>query len=331
MHHPVLAAAAIGLSSLAYTGCQTEEAAAPHQVAFSSFANSEWSAPVNLGPPINSLAGEQNAFLAKDGLTLYFSSDRTGNGAQGSLDIWVSERATRDEAWGAPENVTALNSPGGDLAPNVSADGHLVFFTSNRPGSIPVSSNPGAALSVDVWMSRRTNVHDPHAWEVPVRLGPGVNTASSDQAPMYLQNAEAGATNLYFNRGLLQANLGDIYSAVVTRRGEVLGDAAPVRELNSPANEAAAMIRHDGREIFFWSVRPGSVGPQDLWTSTREEADDPWSGPELATRLNSAANDFTPNLSFDGQTMIFSSNRPAPTLETGGNDLWISTRTPSGE
>lgn len=77
------------------------------------------SEPFNLGAPINSTGSDQNAFLTKDGLTLYFSSDRAVAGAKGGLDIWVSQRATTADAWGTPQNVEALNTSSGDLAPNL--------------------------------------------------------------------------------------------------------------------------------------------------------------------------------------------------------------------
>jgi hypothetical protein len=323
MRHTTLAAIALGLISLAYVGCRSEPPTASNQVALGSFANSEWSPPINLGLPINSAASDQNAFLTKDGLTLYFSSDRTDEGAKGSLDIWVSQRRTTADAWGTPQNL-GINTPAAELAPNLSVDGHLLFFTSNRPGSTPMS--PGGAASIDIWMSRRTNTHDPFGWGPPLRLGPGVNTPSSDQAPMYLQNAEEGPTNLYFNRGLLAAGQGDIYSAAITRDGETRGEAVPVAELNSSANDAAVSIRHDGKEIFFWSNR---LGTQDLFTSTRQNTHHPWSAPtRLDAPLNTAtSNELTPSLSFDGTTLIFASNRMP---STGGNDLWITTRERGG-
>src|SRR6266568_6938712 len=60
----------------------------------SSFANSEWSAPVNLGAAINTAAIEANPTLSPDELSLYFQSDRP-NGL-GGTDIWVSHRACPD-------------------------------------------------------------------------------------------------------------------------------------------------------------------------------------------------------------------------------------------
>src|SRR6266566_4607636 len=68
--------------------CATEPNPAGPKLQAMSFAKSEWSEPVNLGPVVNSAAGEQNAMLSPDELSLYFSSNRAG-----SLDIWVARRA----------------------------------------------------------------------------------------------------------------------------------------------------------------------------------------------------------------------------------------------
>ena len=77
----------------------------------------------------------------------------------------------------------------------------------------------------------------------------------------------------------------------------------------------------------FWSRRGGGLGGNDLWVSTRQTIHDSWSPPVNAgTALNSGLDDVTPSLSFDGRTLIFASNRPG----LGGNDLYMSTRTPSG-
>jgi outer membrane protein OmpA-like peptidoglycan-associated protein/tetratricopeptide (TPR) repeat protein len=47
----------------------------------------EWTAPINLGPPVNSAFRELGFFLTADGQTGYFSSDRTAEG-RGGLDIY---------------------------------------------------------------------------------------------------------------------------------------------------------------------------------------------------------------------------------------------------
>ncbi|HUF27841.1 MAG TPA: hypothetical protein VMM18_12775 [Gemmatimonadaceae bacterium] len=49
-----------------------------------------WSAPVNMGPVINTAHDESRASLSFDGTTLYFISDRPGG--SGNLDIWMTTR-----------------------------------------------------------------------------------------------------------------------------------------------------------------------------------------------------------------------------------------------
>src|SRR5437899_4877507 len=87
-----------------------------------SFANSEWSAPVNLGSTINTTFNEQGPNLSKDGLSLYFGSDRPGG--LGSFDLWVARRACSDCPWETPENLgPVVNTAASETGPGQSIDG----------------------------------------------------------------------------------------------------------------------------------------------------------------------------------------------------------------
>ena len=109
--------------------------------------------------------------------------------------------------------------------------------------------------------------------------------------------------------------------------------AAPKLQTMSFANsewfEPVNLGPADGRELLFWSPRAGGPGGNDLWMSTRQTIHDSCSPPVNAgTALNSVFDDVTPSLSWDGRTLSFASNRPGG---SGGNDLYMSTRTPSGQ
>jgi len=130
--------------------------------------------------------------------------------------------------------------------------------------------------------------------------------------------------NFYFGRAPVTGVGFSMYVAPLTRDGKARGPAVLVPEL-SPGT--GATVRTDGREVVFLSARPGGLGLQDLWVSTRRSVHDPWSTPENLTALNSTAMDRHPSFSSNARTLIFASNRPGG---FGGDDIWMSTRTPSG-
>ncbi|HEY3221563.1 MAG TPA: hypothetical protein VGJ80_12595 [Gemmatimonadales bacterium] len=277
---------------------------------------SSWSDPANLGATVNTTFNEQGPTLSNDELSLYFGSDRPGG--IGGFDIWVSHRACKDCAWETPVNVgPGVNTSSDETGPGLSIDGHLLFFRSTRPGG------PGLG---DVYLAKRTNPKDDFGWGEPVALGPGVNTPAAEAGAEYLQSAEDGAANLYFNRAPA-GGTADLYSAAITRDGETLGAAVVISELSDPVfTDQGPTLRSDGREIFFFSTRPGGVGGADLWTSTRRSVHDPWTPPvNVGAPLNSPAAEQQPSLSSGGLTLLFASSRGGG---FGGTDLWMSTRAP---
>jgi len=314
-----IAALASVISLTLLVACESTSHPVAPKLQAMSFANSEWSAPVNLGATINTAANEQGPTLSSDGLSLYFGSDRAGG--SGSFDIWVSRRACADCPWEPPVNLGAVvNTAASETGPGLSIDGHMLFFTSTRPG--------GQGLS-DLYLSHRANPTDDLGWGPPVGLGPDVNTAASEAGAEYLQSAEDGAANLYFNRAP-PGQTADIYYATIAPDGETLGPVTLVTELSDPtATDQGVTLRTDGREVFFFSTRPGGSGGNDLWTSTRRSVHDPWSTPvNLGTPINSTLADQQPGLSTDGRTLVFASSRSG---SFGGTDIWMITRTPSGQ
>ena len=280
---------------------------------------SPWSEPVNLGAPVNTDAIDFNPTLSPDERSLYFASNRTGG--LGGIDIWVAQRVCVDCPWQAPVNLgPVINSAAGDNGPSLSVDGHLLFFSSNRPGG--QGGN-------DIYVSRRADPNDDFAWAAPTSLGPDVNTPGAEAGPDYLTSVEDGSADLYFNR-LPMGGTTDIYRVPVTRDGETSGPAELVAELSIlGANDQAPTVRTDGREILFFSDRAGTLGLNDLWVSTRRSIHDAWSPPmNLGAPMNTVANDQQPSLASNARTLVFVSTRPGG---LGGFDIWMSTRTPSGQ
>ena len=313
-------ATTVSLASLGLLlACDSQSHPAAPRLQAMSFANSDWSAPVNLGAMINSTFLDAQPNLSKDGLSLYFTSTRPVGG-QGGNDLWVARRGCEDCPWEAPVNLGAvINTSGVEAGSDLSADGHLLFFHSNRPGSLGGN---------DIYVSRRADPNEDFGWGPPEALGPDVNTTADENAPTYLQSAEDGSANLYFTRGDATTQAQELYVAAITRDGETRSPAVLAVELNSIANDAAPTVRADGRELLFHSPRSGTLGFADLWVSTRQSVHEPWSTPvNLGAPLNTTAFDLQPSLSHDGRTLVWASDRPG---SIGGLDIWMSTRTPSG-
>ena len=93
--------------------------------------NGTWTKPMNLGPEINTGEfTETTPFLAPDGVTLYFSSDRKGG--QGSNDIYYSKRIDKSwKRWSRPVNLgAAINTDGYDAYYTISALGDYAYMIS---------------------------------------------------------------------------------------------------------------------------------------------------------------------------------------------------------
>jgi Tol biopolymer transport system component len=108
-------------------------------VATRATPNDEWGEPVNLGPPVNTTAGEYYPCLSPDGLLLFFSdfdnlSYRIRPGGYGRSDIWMTRRKSIVDPWEEPVNLgPGISTIAYDCQPRLSPDGTVLYFTSSRP------------------------------------------------------------------------------------------------------------------------------------------------------------------------------------------------------
>ncbi|RMG79918.1 MAG: hypothetical protein D6714_15560 [Bacteroidetes bacterium] len=99
---------------------------------WSRYENGEWSAPRNFGPPVNSAFDEVTPFLARDGQTLFFSSNNARR-SMGGLDILFTRFDERLHTWSPPQNPgQPLNSANDDAWFRLFGDGGRACFASNR-------------------------------------------------------------------------------------------------------------------------------------------------------------------------------------------------------
>lgn len=256
-----------------------------------------WSKPVNLNAivlsngtvcsaVVNSPFNDNHPTISKDGLSLIFESNRPGpdkNGQKGlgGPDLWLAKRDSLDDCWHAPVNLGAVvNSGVMDGSPNLTTDGHWLYFHSDRPtwltaDGVVVPSCGG----VDLYVSHRQDAGDDFGWQNPINLGCMINTPGFDQAgPLHFEDDATGIHFLYFTQKPLGASgvLFDIYVstcnadlATCNTQG-LWGPGTLVNALSSPFRDTRTAIRRrDGLEMILSTGRPGSEGSEDLWVSTR--------------------------------------------------------------
>ncbi|MEX2379497.1 MAG: OmpA family protein [Vicingaceae bacterium] len=91
----------------------------------------QWSAPINLGPEINTSGDEMFPYVRSNG-DLYFASN--GHIGMGGLDIYVA-RNKGEGQWGEVDNMKApINSSANDFALIFDGENNRGYFTSGREG-----------------------------------------------------------------------------------------------------------------------------------------------------------------------------------------------------
>lgn len=219
--------------------------------------------------------------------------------------------------WGAPVNAESipgtsseLNTAFNDGCPIQSPDGLSLYMASNRPGGYG---------GQDIWVARRDSTDDP--WGAPENLGPTINSSANDFCPLPVP----GHGLFFVSERVIAGSCGsgDIY---FTRFKNGAWDEPQNLgcEINSVAGEASPSYFEDesGHAIlYFSSQRAGGFAEggsdSDIYFSIDF-------GPaQLAPGVNTAADDFRPNVRKDGREIVFDSNRAGG---YGGQDIWTSTR-----
>jgi hypothetical protein len=338
---PTTCLPASSLLTLILTGCGADGGMVAPATRFltreAPVTSSTWSTPVPLTTINSSVAVDQQPALSKDGLSLYFASNRTDNPAvTGDQNIWVAQRPCSDNtavqcAWGSPAKLgEGVNGPSLDASPALSRDEHWLFFASQRRGDAPRwigDSCTRAPCDRDLWVSYREDVHSDAGWQPAMNLGPPVNTNGEEVAPSYFQNEDSGLPQLFFNDGVVNAmtgilGLGDIYVSELTPDGTWIG-RSQIDETNTPCSDQRPSVSHDGRQLYFHSTRSligaGCVAAAQIFVATRQDVSDPWSSPVLVP---------TPIADLPAiHPFIHSHGNIETLLLVRGGDIWMSQRT----
>jgi Tol biopolymer transport system component len=239
--------------------------------------------------------------ISPDGRTaLWFSRNRPGGA--GGYDIWVSRRAGTD--W-SPATPAPFNTPARDFDPAFSADGHAIYFCSDRPGGLGGD---------DLY---RVSFVDGNFGAVE-HLGAEVNSPGNEWAPM---SSPDGRTLLFSSDGRGGAGRMDLF--VATKRGDRFMDSRALPgAINSAEDEFDATFLDDGVTIVFTRAPDLRKDDVRLFQASRTQAEyDRGSG--LPASVNTPGGDaYAPMLDWSGKSRLtFTTRRPVDS--PNGVDVYL--------
>ena len=218
----------------------------------------EWQKAVNAGYPLNTPQNEGAQSLSSDGTYMYFTACERPGGL-GSCDIFFS--AFNNGKWSLPYNLgNPVNTSKWESQPSISANGRMLFFSSNRPGG---------EGGKDLWYSVK---NEKGKWTDPVNLGKTINTAGDEMSPFIHFD---GRTLYFSSDGQIGMGGFDIYK---TRMQEDTTWSEP-QDLGYPINtyndETGLIIESEGQKAYFSSKRDTQNGKNiysfNLYESVRPD------------------------------------------------------------
>ena len=215
-----------------FTARKGNHASFDENIYVSRKVNGHWLVPQGISNLINTSENEGTSSINADGRVLVFTRCGSPEG-QGSCDLFITER--EGNFWTQPRPLREVNSPYWDSHPSLSADGRRIFFTSARPGG---------QGRMDIWMAEKDSNE---VWQVPVNLGPEINTPFDEETPFIHAN---GQTLYFASDGHPGFGKIDLFATSVKgsswTKPRNLG-----RAINSNANESGLFITASGKTGMF--------------------------------------------------------------------------------
>ena len=239
---------------------------------------------------------ERDPYLARDGLTLYFS-----RGVTGTYDIVRATRAAPGARFDDIQIVTELASTVGDNRLSLTGDGLVGYFASARTGSV----------GTDVWRTTRATSTAPFTAPDQTYLA-AVNGTGNDLDPF----VSPDDLRLYVSPGSPQQ-----YIAVARRDDATVPFQPPtmVEGVTIAIKNADPALTDDERVIVFTA---GDIeAGLDLYVAVRPERDLPFSGVTVLGISEPDVADSDPVLSANGCELFFASARAGG---AGALDLWAA-------
>lgn len=232
-----------------------------------------------------------------------------GTGSQAAAD-------PPQAGWEQAAPVAAVNDPvAADGCPIEAPDGKSLYFASVRDGG-----------DNDIWVATRPSIGG--EFGDPTMLPAPVNSEAQDFCPTPLSGgallfvSTRGGTDGY---GTAACGQGDIYLTHRTTNGWAdprnLGCAPNGPNFAGMEYGPSLVTTPVGTRLYYSSGDPVGGGTQDIYVS-KVGFGLQFGAPTPVVDLNTASDDFMPNVSSNGREIVFASSRPGG---LGASDIYTST------
>ncbi len=207
--------------------------------------NDKWTKPAGI-KTINTNEHDAAIALSPDGQQLFIYRD---NGDDHG-DIYISY--LQGNEWTPPVKVRGtVNSYSWEGSCSMTADGHYLYFSSERGGGYGGRDIYRATLQAD------------STWGHVVNLGDSINTALDDDAPFIHPD---GVTLFYSSKGKNSMGGYDIFQAHMNPIDSTFG--SPVNlgyPINTPDDDIYYVLSADGKRGYYASGKKGGQGLKDIY------------------------------------------------------------------
>ena len=220
---------------------------------FSEKKNGQFGAGKPLDAPFNNARGEGSPTINITNDLIIFAKLMPTNvkgHSYNNYDLYFSELI--DGYWTDPQSLGAnINRPDSwESQPSLSSDGKVLFFASDRPGSIGGS---------DIWFSQRNS---DGSWRKPVNLGPVVNTERDERSPFLHTDSKT----LYFSSDGHDCIGGqDIFYSKLDEKGQWTIPTNIGYPINSEGDDVNFFVSLDGKTGYFCSRKLGGGESVSDW------------------------------------------------------------------
>ncbi|MFN3404029.1 MAG: OmpA family protein [Cytophagaceae bacterium] len=209
----------------------------------------KWSAPQNIGKPINTDLHDASIAISPDGSQIFvYTDDNAG-------DILMSK--FEGGKWSKPLDLGKnVNTKHAEKSISMTADGNTIYFTSNREGGMG---------GLDIYMSKKDKKGK---WGEAKNLGKPINTEYDDDAPFIHPD---GRTLYFSSEGHAGMGRFDIYKSTMKPDGSWSEPENLGYPINTADDDIYFVLSADNKHGYYASEREGGQGETDIYIISMPE------------------------------------------------------------